>query len=184
MKALLPKIRGGGYYPKITPAPHRKRVKRKTKRRDTSPAPFQNSSMKKKRLKLSLRFSLLFVPLVDGLQVAEDDLVLALAEVVGHRRRRRRRRRAGACGTACGDARGVAVDAQTHQRHVTVDDLAQVADVVAFRLHQFLIDRRAKKKFQKKNEPQNGWDAAQRKTSISSSIKTRLSLDPHRDHLL
>lgn len=69
----------------------------------------------------------LVVPIVDGFDVAEYDLVLALLEIVGNRWRGVRRRRLVA-----------AVDAEAHERHVPVHDEAEVAHVVALRVHQFL----------------------------------------------
>ena len=70
---------------------------------------------------------LLFVPVVDGFDVAEDDLVFAVSEIVGN----------GQQTDGVAEVIG-SVDAQTHQRHVAVDDLPQVAHVVALRFHQFL----------------------------------------------
>ena len=73
----------------------------------------------------------LFVPIVDGFDVAEDDLVFALSEVIGSRKRRN-----GNCVAQLIDS---SVHSEAHQRHVTVDDLAQVSHVVALRFHQFLF---------------------------------------------
>ena len=72
------------------------------------------------------------MPIVDSLDVSEDDLVLALFEIVGYGRRSRQ------TGRITNVGRVPSVDAQTHQRHVAVDDLPQIANVVPFRLDQFL----------------------------------------------
>lgn len=76
------------------------------------------------------------MPIVDGLDVAEDDLVLALFEIVGNGWRGRQ------TGRVADVSRMASVDTQTHERHIAVDDLAQIADIVPFRLDQFLPDKK------------------------------------------
>lgn len=73
--------------------------------------------------------NILFVPIVDSFNVAEDDFVFAFSEVIGSRKRWN------------GDVTQLidpSVHSEAHQSHVSVDDLAQVSHVVSLRFNQFL----------------------------------------------
>ena len=82
------------------------------------------------RLRCLVVVSLLVVPVVDGLDIAENDFVFSLSEIVGYGRRQTTR--------IADIGRLPSIDTETHQRHVTIDNLAQITDVVSLRFHQFL----------------------------------------------
>lgn len=88
---------------------------------------------KKTTGKKKQKTNVLVVPVVDGLDVAENDLVFAFSEIVRDGWRQAAR--------IADVGRLPSIDSQTHQRHVTIDDLAQITDVVPLRLYQLLVSR-------------------------------------------
>lgn len=83
--------------------------------------------------------NLLVVPVVNGFDVAKNDLVLALSEIVGYGRRQTAR--------IADVGRMPSVDTETHHGHVTIDNLAKITDVVSLCFHQFLFQRTQSKGF-------------------------------------
>jgi hypothetical protein len=98
----------------------------------------------------------LVVPVVNGLDVAENDFVFAFFEIVGYGRRQTTR--------IADIGRLPSIDTQTHQGHVTVDDLAKITDVVPLRFHQFLVGfTKTKNKIVENETNRNGMSHTQEK---------------------